>query len=177
MKKDLLKLGKDLGLPLLATNDLHYTKHEDAGAHEALLCVQSGSTIADPKRFKFDNDEFYLKSAAEMRTLFSDFPDACDNTLIIAERCNVTLREGENLLPRFEVPAGESEDTWLTKLANSGLADRMGGSISTEYQERLDYELGVMIKMGFPGYFLVVADLCSHARDVGIRVAYSLSAS
>ncbi len=170
VKKDLFKLGKDLGLPLLATNDLHYTKHEDAGAHEALLCVQSGSTIADPKRFKFDNDEFYLKSAAEMRTLFSDFPDACDNTLIIAERCNVTLREGENLLPRFEVPAGESEDTWLTKLANSGLADRMGGSISTEYQERLDYELGVMIKMGFPGYFLVVADLCSHARDVGIRV-------
>jgi len=170
VKKELLKLGKDLGLPLLATNDLHYTKHEDAGAHEALLCVQSGSTIADPKRFKFDNDEFYLKSAAEMRTLFSDFPDACDNTLIIAERCNVTLREGENLLPRFEVPAGESEDTWLTKLANSGIADRMGGSISTEYQERLDYELGVMIKMGFPGYFLVVADLCSHARDVGIRV-------
>ena len=170
VKRELLKLGKDLGLPLLATNDLHYTKHEDAGAHEALLCVQSGSTIADPKRFKFDNDEFYLKSAAEMRTLFSDFPDACDNTLIIAERCNVTLREGENLLPRFEVPAGESEDTWLTKLANSGLADRMGGSISTEYQERLDYELGVMIKMGFPGYFLVVADLCSHARDVGIRV-------
>ena len=170
VKKDLLKLGKDLGLPLLATNDLHYTKHEDAGAHEALLCVQSGSTIADPKRFKFDNDEFYLKSAAEMRTLFSDFPDACDNTLLIAERCNVTLREGENLLPRFEVPAGESEDSWLTKLANSGLADRMGGTVSVEYQERLDYELGVMIKMGFPGYFLVVADLCSHARDVGIRV-------
>ena len=170
VKKDLLKLGKDLGLPLLATNDLHYTKHEDAGAHEALLCVQSGSTIADPKRFKFDNDEFYLKSAAEMRTLFSDFPDACDNTLLIAERCNVTLREGENLLPRFEVPAGESEDTWLTKLANSGLANRMGGTVSVEYQERLDYELGVMIKMGFPGYFLVVADLCSHARDVGIRV-------
>ena len=170
VKKDLLKLGKDLGLPLLATNDLHYTKHEDAGAHEALLCVQSGSTIADPKRFKFDNNEFYLKSAAEMRTLFSDFPDACDNTLLIAERCNVTLREGENLLPRFEVPAGESEDTWLTKLANNGLADRMGGSVSVEYQERLDYELGVMIKMGFPGYFLVVADLCSHARDVGIRV-------
>ena len=170
VKKDLLKLGKDLGLPLLATNDLHYTKHEDAGAHEALLCVQSGSTIADPKRFKFDNNEFYLKSAAEMRTLFSEFPDACDNTLLIAERCNVTLREGENLLPRFEVPAGESEDTWLTKLANNGLADRMGGSVSVEYQERLDYELGVMIKMGFPGYFLVVADLCSHARDVGIRV-------
>jgi DNA polymerase-3 subunit alpha len=170
VKKDLLKLGKELGLPLLATNDLHYTKHEDAGAHEALLCVQSGSTIADPKRFKFDNDEFYLKSAAEMRNLFSDFPDACDNTLLIAERCDVTLREGENLLPHFDVPAGESEDSWLTKLANNGLADRMGGVVTTDYQERLDYELGVMIKMGFPGYFLVVADLCSHAREVGIRV-------
>jgi DNA polymerase-3 subunit alpha len=170
VKKDLLKLGKELGLPLLATNDLHYTKHEDAGAHEALLCVQSGSTIADPKRFKFDNDEFYLKSASEMRKLFSDFPDACDNTLLIAERCNVTLREGENLLPQFEVPAGESEDSWLTKLANQGLAERLQGQIPAAYQERLDYELGVMIKMGFPGYFLVVSDLCAHAREVGIRV-------
>jgi len=170
VKKDLLKLGKELGLPLLATNDLHYTKHEDAGAHEALLCVQSGSTIADPKRFKFDNDEFYLKSASEMRKLFSDFPDACDNTLLIAERCNVTLREGENLLPQFEVPEGESEDSWLTKLANQGLAERLQGQIPAAYQERLDYELGVMIKMGFPGYFLVVSDLCAHAREVGIRV-------
>ena len=170
VKKDLLKLGKELGLPLLATNDLHYTKHEDAGAHEALLCVQSGSTIADPKRFKFDNDEFYLKSAPAMRELFRDFPDACDNTLLIAERCNVTLREGENLLPQFDVPVGESEDSWLTKLANAGLADRLQGEIPAGYQERLDYELGVMIKMGFPGYFLVVSDLCSHAREVGIRV-------
>jgi DNA polymerase III subunit alpha len=170
VKKDLLKLGKELGLPLLATNDLHYTKHEDAGAHEALLCVQSGSTIADPKRFKFDNDEFYLKSASVMRELFSDFPDACDNTLLIAERCNVTLREGENLLPQFEVPDGESEDSWLTKLANQGLAERLQGKIPAAYQERLDYELGVMIKMGFPGYFLVVSDLCAHAREVGIRV-------
>ena len=170
VKKDLLKLGKELGLPLLATNDLHYTKHEDAGAHEALLCVQSGSTIADPKRFKFDNDEFYLKSARQMRELFSDLPDACDNTLLIAERCNVTLREGENLLPQFEVPAGESEDSWLTKLANAGLSERMQGQIPAAYQERLDYELGVMIKMGFPGYFLVVSDLCAHAREVGIRV-------
>jgi len=170
VKKDLLKLGKELGLPLLATNDLHYTKHEDAGAHEALLCVQSGSTIADPKRFKFDNDEFYLKSARQMRELFSDLPDACDNTLLIAERCNVTLREGENLLPQFEVPAGESEDSWLTKLANTGLSERLQGQIPAAYQERLDYELGVMIKMGFPGYFLVVSDLCAHAREVGIRV-------
>ena len=170
VKKDLLKLGKDLGLPLLATNDLHYTNKEDSGAHEALLCVQSGSTIADPKRFKFENDEFYLKSAAEMRDLFRDHPDACDNTLLIAERCEVTLREGENLLPRFNVPAGETEDSWLTKMANEGLADRLNGDVPADYQERLNYELSVMIKMGFPGYFLVVADLCAHAREVGIRV-------
>ena len=95
VKKDLLKLAKELSIPLLATNDLHYTRQEDAGAHEALLCVQSGSTIADPKRFKFDGDQFYLKSAAEMRELFKDYPEACDNTLLIAERVDVTLREGE----------------------------------------------------------------------------------
>lgn len=170
VKADLLKLAKELGLPLLATNDLHYTKHEDAGAHEALLCVQSGSTIADPKRFKFENSEFYLKSAAQMRQLFSDIPEACDNTLLIAERCNITMRENENLLPKFEVPDGQTEDTWLRSLAEKGLAERMGGNVPAEYKERLNYELDVMIKMGFPGYFLVVSDLCAHAREVGIRV-------
>jgi DNA polymerase-3 subunit alpha len=170
VKEDLLKLGKDLRLPFLVTNDLHYTKHEDAGAHEALLCVQSGSTIADPKRFKFDNNEFYLKSATQMRELFADLPGACDNTLWIAERCNITMREGENLMPQFQVPEGQTEASWLTELSNKGLAHRLGGVIPTAYQERLDYELSVMIKMGFPGYFLVVADLCEHAREVGIRV-------
>ena len=170
VKADLLKLGKELGLPLLATNDLHYTHHKDATSHEALLCVQSGSTLADPKRFKFDNHEFYLKSAQEMRTLFADISEACDNTLLIAERCNITMRENENLLPQYSVPQGESEDSWLRKESNKGLSERLGGSVDPKYQERLDYELEVMIKMGFPGYFLVVSDLCSHARSVGIRV-------
>ena len=170
VKTDLLKLGKELGLPLLATNDLHYTRHEDAASHEALLCVQSGSTLADPKRFKFENSEFYLKSAKEMRALFSEIPESCDNTLLIAERCNITMRENENLLPRYSVPKGETEDTWLRKESNIGLANRLDGKVDAKYQERLDYELEVMIKMGFPGYFLVVADLCSHARSVGIRV-------
>ena len=170
VKSELLKLGKDLGLPLLATNDLHYTKHEDAGAHEALLCVQSGSTIADPKRFKFENDEFYLKTPAQMHEKFAELEGACDNTLLIAERCNTTMRDHENLLPQFDVPKGESEDSWLRKLANEGMRVRLGGDLPAEYQERLDYELDTMIKMGFPGYFLVVADLCEHAREVGIRV-------
>ena len=167
---DLLKLGRDLNLPPLATNDLHYTFHKDASAHEVLLCIQSGSTLADPKRFKFENSEFYLKSAAQMRKLFKDIPESCDNTLIIAERCEITMREGENLLPRFEVPQGETEDSWLIKVANSGLSSKLNGQIPAEYQERLNFELDVMIKMGFPGYFLVVSDLCNHARKVGIRV-------
>ena len=170
VKADLLKLGKELGLPLLATNDLHYTHHADAASHEALLCVQSGSTLADPKRFKFDNSEFYLKSSAEMRKLFSDIPEACDNTLLIAERCNVKMRENENLLPQYSVPTGETEDSWLRKESNKGLLERLDGKVDAAYQERLNYELDVMIKMGFPGYFLVVSDLCSHARSVGIRV-------
>ena len=167
---DLIKLGKELNMPLLATNDLHYTHHEDSSAHEVLLCIQSGSTLADPKRFKFDNSEFYLKTAKQMRELFKDFPESCDNTLLIAERCNTTMREGENLLPQFPVPNNESEDSWLIKQANLGLAKKMNGNIPANYQERLNFELDVMIKMGFPGYFLVVADLCNHAREVGIRV-------
>jgi DNA polymerase-3 subunit alpha len=170
VRADLLKLGKELKLPLLATNDLHYTFAEDGPAHEALLCVQSGSTLADPKRFKFDNHEFYIKTAAQMREIFKDIPESCDNTLLVAERCNVTLREGENLLPRFEVPQGESEDSWLRKLSHEGLISRLGDRVTPTHLQRLDYELDVMIKMGFPGYFLVVADLCSHARKVGIRV-------
>jgi len=170
VKTDLLKLGKELGLPLLATNDLHYTHHQDAESHAALLCVQSGTSLADPKRFKFDNNEFYLKSSQEMRQLFAEIPESCDNTLLIAERCNITMRENENLLPQYSVPKGETEDSWLRKEANLGLSEKLGGKVDPKYQERLDYELEVMIKMGFPGYFLVVSDLCSHARSVGIRV-------
>lgn len=170
VKTDLLKLGRELKLPLLATNDLHYTRHEDAPAHEALLCVQSGSTLADPKRFKFDNDEFYLKTPTQMRELFKDIPEACDNTLLIAERCNVKLREGENLMPAFAVPTGETEDSWLRKESERGLQNRFGDRVTQPHIDRLNYELGVMEKMGFPGYFLVVADLVSYAKKVGIRV-------
>ncbi len=170
VRADLLKLSKELGLPLLATNDLHYTLQSDAPAHEALLCVQSGSTLADPKRFKFDNDSFFVKSPAAMRELFKEIPQSCDNTLLIAERCNVSLREGENLLPQFAVPAGESEDSWLKKEAERGLIARMGTRLTPEHNARLAYELGVMQTMGFPGYFLVVADLVAHAKQVGIRV-------
>ena len=169
-REDLLRLGKDLGLPLLATNDLHYTYADDAAAHEALLCIQSGSTLADPKRFRFENGEFYLKSAAQMRLLFKELPAACDNTLIIAERCDISLRENENLLPKFTVPEGETEVSWLIKKAEEGLRQRFGENPEHIYVERLSYELDVMSKMGFAGYFLVVADLVSYARSQNIWV-------
>jgi DNA polymerase-3 subunit alpha len=170
VKDDLLKLAKELGLPLLATNDLHYTYRDDAKHHAALLCINSGSTLSDPKRFKFDNDEFYFKDAATMRRIFKDIEEACDNTLLIAERCNTTLRENENLLPKFPVPEGETEDSWLVKEAERGMETRFGTEIAELYRERLNYELGVMTKMGFAGYFLVVADLVSQAKREGIRV-------
>ncbi|MEY4206421.1 MAG: hypothetical protein RL255_258, partial [Actinomycetota bacterium] len=138
--------------------------------HEALLSVQSGSTLADPKRFKFDSDEFYLKDAATMRKIFNGLEEACDNTLLIAERCNVTLRENENLLPKFPVPAGEDESTWLIKRSNAGLAKQFPNGVPENYLQRLEFELEVMTKMGFAGYFLVVSDLVAHAKSIGIRV-------
>ncbi len=170
VKDDLLKLAKELGLPLLATNDLHYTYAADSKHHEALLCIQTGSTLAEGKRFKFDSNEYYLKDAATMRRIFKDIESACDNTLLIAERCDVTLRENENLLPKFPVPSGETEDSWLVKEAERGLATKFPDGITEEHKARLHYELGVMTKMGFAGYFLVVADLVAYAKSQGIRV-------
>ncbi|CAN5171433.1 DNA polymerase III subunit alpha [soil metagenome] len=167
---DLLKLAGELGLPLVATNDLHYTHAHDATSHAALLCVQSGSTLSDPNRFKFDADEFYLKSAAEMRQIFRDHPEACDNTLLIAERCEVKFDTAANYMPRYPVPAGETEDTWFIKEVEKGLVERYPNGISKEVRERADYEVGVIVQMGFPGYFLVVADFINWSKNNGIRV-------
>ena len=167
---DLLRLAKEVNIPLVATNDLHYTFKEDEQAHAALLCIQSGSVLNDPKRFKFENDEFYLKSAAQMRALFSEIPEACDNTLVIAERCEISFREGENLLPRFPVPTGETEESWLEKEVARGLALRFPDGVPEEHLKRAAYEVQVICQMGFPGYFLVVADLVNHAKNEGIRV-------
>jgi DNA polymerase-3 subunit alpha len=166
---DLLRLSKDLGLPLVATNDLHYTHAHDADAHAALLCVQSGSTLDDPKRFKFESNEFYLKSAAEMRRLFQDHPEACDNTLLIAERCETSFAK-RDLMPRFPVPEGETEATWFSKEVDAGLARRFPQGVSDAHVAQAKYEVDVIIQMGFPGYFLVVADFIRWAREQGIRV-------
>ncbi|WP_380156953.1 DNA polymerase III subunit alpha [Kineococcus sp. R86509] len=171
VQDDLLKLAKDLDLPLLATNDLHYTKAEDFKAHEALLCVQSGSTLADPKRFKFDADEFYLKSPAEMRHVWRDHPEACDNTLLIAERCDVSFTESTGAyMPRFPCPEGENEESWFIKEVWTGLAHRYPGGIPDDVRAQAEYEIEVIVSKGYPGYFLVVADFINWSKENGIRV-------
>ncbi|MCP2032764.1 DNA polymerase-3 subunit alpha [Okibacterium sp. HSC-33S16] len=167
---DLFRLAKELDLPLLATNDLHYTHAHDAKAHAALLCVQSGSTLDDPNRFKFDADEFYLKSAEQMRQLFRDHPEACDNTLAIAERCNVEFNTSASYMPRFPVPAGETEETWFLKEVERGLHVRYPNGIPDDVRTRANYEAGVIVQMGFPGYFLVVSDFIKWSKENGIRV-------
>ncbi|MFE4470669.1 DNA polymerase III subunit alpha [Leifsonia sp. NPDC056824] len=167
---DLLRLAKDLGLPLVATNDLHYTHAADAKSHAALLCVQSGSTLDDPNRFKFDADEFYLKTPEEMRRIFRDHPDACDNTLAIAERVDVKFDTAANYMPRFPVPEGETEQSWFVKEIEKGLHERYPGGITEEVRKQADYEIGVISQMGFPGYFLVVADFINWSKNNGIRV-------
>ena len=152
--------------PLLATNDSHYTHRDDAEAHDALLCVQTGAMLDDPKRFKFDADEFYLKTAAEMRDLFADYEEACDNTLLIAERADVEIEFGNSVLPAFPTPAG-SRRGLLPARAHASRARRTATAISPgpDVLERIEFELGVIKTMGFSAYFLVVWDLVRYARD------------
>ncbi len=169
-------LGRDLGIPVVATNDLHYTLKEDAKPHDVLLCIQQQKVQTDLKRLRFDADEFYLKSAEEMRHVFAEAPEACDNTLTIAESVELDLVYGDRApaeqryhLPRFETPGGLDRDTYLRQLVDDGAAARYG-EITPEIRERIDHELGVITSMGFGGYFLIVWDLIRHARDQGIRV-------
>src|SRR5256714_3947505 len=167
----LVEIARRIGAPLLATNDSHYTHKEDHVAHDALLCVQTGSSIDDPKRFKIEGDQHYLKSAAEMRSLFSELPEACDNSLWIAERSNVEIQFGKVELPSFPLPSGfANADDYLRKLSYDGAEQRYGTPIPDKVVERLDYELGVIRSMGFSDYFLVVSDLIRFAHDKGIRV-------
>jgi DNA polymerase-3 subunit alpha len=170
VRGDLVRLAADVGLPFVATNDLHYTYAADAPAHEVLLCVQTGKTLADPKRFRFEAPEFYLKSPAEMRGIWRELPAACDNTLLIAERCEVSFNEGADLMPRFGVPAGESEESWLVKEVERGLRARFPDEVPAAQRERAAYEIEVICRLGYSGYFLVVADLVRHAKDNGVRV-------
>src|SRR3954452_19383693 len=173
VRDGLLRLSADLGIPPVATNDSHYTNAADASAHAHLLCVSSGSTMADPRRCKSDGDSYYIKSPAEMRKLWGEtngMPEACDNTLLIAERCQVEFDESANYMPRFPVPEGETEDSWFVKEVERGLRFRYPDGISDEVRQQADFEIGVITQMGFPGYFLVVADFINWAKNNGIRV-------
>jgi DNA polymerase-3 subunit alpha len=167
----LFDIARKIGAPLLATNDGHYTHREDAVAHDALLCVQTGSLMSDPDRFKFHGDEHYLKTAAEMRRLFGEVPDSCDNTLWIAERCDVEIEFGKPQLPDFPLAEGFATDAdYLRHLTFEGAKARWGDTLPDEVVERVAYELQVIADMGFSSYFLIVWDLIRHARDNGIRV-------
>ncbi|MFE4466213.1 DNA polymerase III subunit alpha [Oerskovia sp. NPDC056781] len=168
--KDLLRLSETIGAPLVATNDLHYVKKEDSHSQEALLCINSGSTLADPDRFKFDGDGYYVKSAAEMRHIWKELPEACDNTLLIAEQCEVSFDTSANYMPNYPCPPGEDETSWFIKEVEKGLHYRYPDGISDAVRKQAEYETQVIVQMGFPGYFLVVADFINWAKDNGIRV-------
>ncbi len=167
----LIDIARKIQAPILATNDSHYTNRVDHDAHDALLCVQTGSLMSDPDRFKFSGDQHYLKSASEMRHQWAEIPEACDNSLWIAERCNVEIEFGKPLLPDFPIPEGfEGADDYLHHLTFEGARKRWGDNISEEAVERLEFELKVIRDMGFSSYFLITWDMIRYARDVGIRV-------
>ncbi len=167
----LIDIARKIGAPLIATNDSHYVHRDDHESHGALLCVQTGALLSDPKRFKFEGTEHYLKSSNEMRQLFSDFPEACDNTLWIAERADVTIEFGKPLLPNFPLPEGFEDDAgYLDHLTWEGAKQRWGEVLPASVVERVAYELQVIKNMGFASYFLIVWDLIKHAKDAGIRV-------
>ena len=171
IQPQLLSIARKLDAPLLATNDSHYTHRHDAEAHDALLCVQTGSRIEDTDRLKFHGDEHYLKTAREMRHIFKGMKEACDHTLDLAERADVTIDFGKPQLPRFPLPDGFDDDRqYLEHLTLEGARERWGDPLPESVKRRLDYELSVINNMGFAAYFLIVWDLIAHARRRGIRV-------
>ncbi|WP_267714975.1 DNA polymerase III subunit alpha [Streptomyces sp. CoH17] len=173
VRDGLLRLARELSLPLLATNDAHYIHESQADAHDNLLCIGVGKNKADEKRFRFSGSGYYLKTAAEMRALFAELPEACDNTLLIAERVGSYDEVFDNVdeMPQFpDVPDGETQESWLRKEVLTGLAMRYGDPVPAEVLERFETEMSVIGPMGFSSYFLVVADICKYARDNGVPV-------
>jgi DNA polymerase-3 subunit alpha len=168
LNDQLLRLAPETGLPLVVTNDLHYVHREQAAAHDVLLCVGTGNNLDTPGRLKFETDDFYLKSAAEMAALFPDHQEALFNTKRIAEMVDLELPLGQLRIPHFPVPEGETVESWLRAECQRGLARRYG-EVTPSLQERLDYELGVITSMGYAGYFLIVADFIRFAREQGIQ--------
>ncbi len=165
----LVELARRMNLPLVATNDTHYTVPEQHEAHDLLLCIQTGANLETPNRMRFDTNEFYLKTPAEMRGLFNgELPEAMDNTLRIAEMVDLHLEFDQLRLPHFPVPEGETAATWLRKECERGLATRYGEPIPETVRHRFEYELGIIDRMGYSAYFLIVADFTRFAREQGI---------
>ncbi len=169
VNSQLIALAAELGIGLVATNDLHYVRQEDAESHDVLLCIQMGKTVDEENRMRFPSNEFYLKSAAEMAALFPACPEALSNTLRIAERCNVSFEFGVLHLPQFPVPEGQDAESYLRKLCEEKLLWRYR-EITQEIQERLEYELAVIEKMGYSSYFLIVWDFVNYSREQKIPV-------
>ncbi|MEA2362671.1 MAG: polymerase subunit alpha [Thermoleophilaceae bacterium] len=165
----IVRIARELGRPLVATGDVHYLGRDDFDNHKALLCVQTKSTLAAPK-LSFDTNEFYLKDSDEMAAAFAEWPESVATTLEIAERCEMEMELGKMLIPRFATPAGEPEEAYLRRLAHEGLRRRYGDPPPAEAVERLELELGVIEKMGFSAYFLIVWDFVKFAKDSGIAV-------
>ncbi len=170
VNKELIKMSKELNIPLIATNDAHYLNKEDSYSHEVLLCIQTGRTMNDTKRMRFSSNEFYIKSAEEMFSLFSDVPDALYNTYKIYEMMDLEIELGNPILPNFEVPEGYNLDTYLKHLVYEGAKKLYSSPLSDEVVKRIEYELGVITSMQFSGYFLIVWDFIEHAREVHIPV-------
>ncbi|MFE0145845.1 DNA polymerase III subunit alpha [Nonomuraea sp. NPDC059007] len=173
VREDLLRLAKQLAIPLLVTNDSHYVTEDQADAHDSLLCVGVGKNKDDPNRFRFNGSGYYLKSASEMRSLFSELPEGCDNTLLVAEMVGDygDVFTYVDRMPQFpDVPEGETQESWLRKDVERGLEMRYGAPIPAEVMERYETEMKIIGPLGFSSYFLVVADICKYARDNGIAV-------
>lgn len=166
----LLELAKKNGLPLVATNDCHYLTSKDHATHDVLLCIQTGKTLNDERRLRFDRNEFYMKTPDQMINLFGHLDGAIKNTLVIADRCNAEIKTGQRLLPKYHPPEGKSEPEYLREIALEGLHHRYNGQARSEHRERLDFELKVINEMGFDSYFLIVWDFIHYARSKGIPV-------
>lgn len=169
VNQELMRMSRETGIELVCTNDIHYTYAEDAEAHDLLLCLQTGKKVTDTDRMRYEGGQYYCKSPEEMAELFPYAPQALENTYRIAQRCNVEIEFGKTKLPKYEVPEGFDSWTYLLHLCNEGLVKRYGDE-AEKHRERLDYELGVIKRMGYVDYFLIVWDFINYAKQNGIAV-------
>lgn len=171
VNQKLIALSRELNIPLVATNDAHYLKQEDSYNHEILLCIQTGKRMTDPDRMRFETDEFYIKTPEEMEDYFSNIPEAIENTVKIADKCNFEFEFGVTKLPNYDVPEEfESHSSYLKKLCNDGIKERYGENPSKEILDRAEYEFRIIEKMGYVDYYLIVWDFIHYAKSIGIAV-------